>query len=340
MPEESEIFKEDREIPNVEQGVEAEEADSNGNSSVKVFGAETSCGSQNTQVGFLQDLGFAKPNIVKPINVGLDVSFQYSEQHYKEPNPSNQVNMQKQAIEKARLYDYQFRNAMNSEEIKSNTDHKQYVKRELSEKLLTAKDGLCSDNVEDKGESVARENRPEGLANVTSHCSETVIIHPTTCAVKEDCVALVCTEVAATNTNWPDPIRTLSEEMPEKQFGDILTFQATSEPPNHDKNGNNRSKRKWSSVQLEEDVKAKKIGSTKIMNGPYLEAEMEKEPETLGEKDQQLSQLEELLEEMLNDPSPDSPELDVGGNSPVITWCVSMWPDPSSESDTEIDVLH
>ncbi|KAG8434828.1 hypothetical protein GDO86_012976 [Hymenochirus boettgeri] len=52
-----------------------------------------------------------------------------------------------------------------------------------------------------------------------------------------------------------------------------------------------------------------------------------------------VNQVEELVEEILYVPSPNIPEVDVGGVSPDARCCTGVWPDPSSESDTDVDVM-
>ncbi|XP_063814627.1 BTB/POZ domain-containing protein 18 isoform X2 [Pseudophryne corroboree] len=64
----------------------------------------------------------------------------------------------------------------------------------------------------------------------------------------------------------------------------------------------------------------------------------EAESQCTDGRDKQFNELEQLLEEILNVPSPVSPVVDVGGCSPV-TVVEGVWPDLSSDSDIDVDVL-
>ncbi|KAM5193765.1 BTB/POZ domain-containing protein 18 [Mantella aurantiaca] len=84
-----------------------------------------------------------------------------------------------------------------------------------------------------------------------------------------------------------------------------------------------------------------KVKLRKIKNGSSWEIVKDMYPDMVSssENAEHINELEELLEQMLNMPSPTS-DVDVGGCSPVVWTAESVWPDLSSDSDEEIDVLH
>ncbi|XP_077319407.1 BTB/POZ domain-containing protein 18 [Lithobates pipiens] len=86
-------------------------------------------------------------------------------------------------------------------------------------------------------------------------------------------------------------------------------------------------------------LEVEKVKLRKIKNGPSWEIVKDPDTASASENVEHMNQLEELLEQMLNMPSPSS-DVDVGGSSPVIWIAEGVWPDLSSESDEEIEVLH
>lgn len=85
-------------------------------------------------------------------------------------------------------------------------------------------------------------------------------------------------------------------------------------------------------------LEVEKVKLRKINNGPRWEIVKDPDTANASENVEHMNQLEELLEQMLNLPSPSS-DVDVGGSSPVIWMAEGVWPDLSSESDEEIEVL-
>ncbi|XP_018081048.1 uncharacterized protein LOC108696306 isoform X1 [Xenopus laevis] len=93
-------------------------------------------------------------------------------------------------------------------------------------------------------------------------------------------------------------------------------------------------KRDWCADEFEQKEEAKR---NKTESELWWEKINEVESPTYAQFPTE--QLEELVEQILCVPSPSSSEVDVGGKSPVPTNYVGVWPDPSSESDTEVDIL-
>ncbi|XP_075073298.1 BTB/POZ domain-containing protein 18 [Mixophyes fleayi] len=108
-----------------------------------------------------------------------------------------------------------------------------------------------------------------------------------------------------------------------------------------DKNMNESGKRQLG-INKSHVNEVQKVKLRKVSTGLSWEVVREVDPphiECYDGKDNQLNEFEQLLEQILNMPSPMSPVVDVGGCSPVTFMGESVLPDLSSDSDIEVDVL-
>ncbi|XP_072269875.1 BTB/POZ domain-containing protein 18 [Pyxicephalus adspersus] len=149
----------------------------------------------------------------------------------------------------------------------------------------------------------------------------------------------LCTGLEVLNKVESDPTEVQKDTVPKKDpMLDCLNdFEANMTSPHSstaDKLGGIYTCTKVHLVHEVEKVKLRKI-----KNGLSWEIVKDMNPDIISDNEnaEQVNDLEELLEQGLNIPSSSS-DVDVGGCSPLVWTGEILWPDPSSESDEEIDV--
>uniref|UniRef100_A0A8C5PLC8 BTB domain-containing protein n=1 Tax=Leptobrachium leishanense TaxID=445787 RepID=A0A8C5PLC8_9ANUR len=314
----------------------AAEVDVNENTCSTVLVANTYCASLNQQHN-LQELQSPKPaKRARPSAIDFGTALEYADQHLVTSNRSRQTSNQTQSgINKSNV-GFQSPKPHHSKAVHAETPKRVDLNgngfKYMSESLIS----VNNEGLEEGRSKVDGENLPKDLENESNPCSDCGIVQASPCN-SQDTITVMGKGTKAIRPTCPESVMMLPDVGKPKVVSKPIS-EPTLEPHNLYKNGNQENK-SCCPVEAEEGVWVKEQRSRNIQFELFLAEEKKAEQWRSREKDEHLSELEDLLQQMLNNSSPSSPELDVGRPSPAGARSLGLLPDLSSGSDTDVDVL-